>query len=48
MDGEIQKIPYMLIVGDKEMKQKSVRVRERNKGDIGIIKLNKFIKKIKS
>jgi len=46
-DGEIQKIPYMLVVGDKEMKTKSVRVRERGKGDIGIVKLNKFLEKVK-
>ena len=46
-EGEIQKIPYMLVVGDKEMKTKSARVRERRKGDIGIIKLNKFFEKIK-
>ena len=45
-NGELQKIPYMLVVGDKEMKSKSVRVRDRKKGDIGIIKVNSFIKKI--
>lgn len=45
-NGEIQKIPYLLVVGDKEMKEKSVRVRERKKGDVGMIKLNKFIKKV--
>jgi len=46
-EGEIQKIPYMLVVGDKEMKEKSVRVRERGKGDIGIMKLDKFLDKVK-
>ena len=45
-DGEIQKIPYMLVVGDKEIKSKSVRVRDRKKGDIGMLKLEKFIDKI--
>ena len=44
--GEIQKIPYLLVVGDKEMKTKSVRVRERGKGDIGEMKIDKFIDKI--
>ena len=44
--GEIQKIPYLLVVGDKEMKNKSVRVRKRGKGDIGEIKIDKFIDKI--
>jgi threonyl-tRNA synthetase len=47
-DGEIQKIPFLLVVGDKEMKSKSVRVRERGKGDIGEIKLNKFLDKVKT
>lgn len=46
-EGEIQKIPYMLVVGDKEMKTKSVRVRERKKGDVGMIKLDKFTKRVK-
>lgn len=45
-EGEIQKIPYMLVVGDKEMEKNSVRVRERGKGDIGEMKVEKFLKKI--
>ncbi len=45
-DGEIQKIPYILVVGDMEMKNKSVRVRQREKGDIGEMKLDKFLEKI--
>jgi threonyl-tRNA synthetase len=46
-EGEIQKIPYLLVVGDKEMKSKSVRIRQRGKGDIGMMKLNKFLEKVK-
>ncbi len=46
-EGEIQKIPYLLIVGDKEIKAKSVAVRERGKGNIGMMKLSKFLKKAK-
>jgi threonyl-tRNA synthetase len=46
-EGEIQKIPYILVVGDKEMKSKTVRVRQRKKGDIGEMKLKKFAEKIK-
>jgi len=45
-EGEIQKIPYLLVVGDKEIKNKTVRVRSKNK-DLGMIKLNKFLEKIK-
>ncbi len=46
-EGEIQKIPYLLVVGDKEIKTKSVNVRQRSKGNIGEIKLEKFLEKIK-
>ncbi len=46
-EGEIQKIPYLLVVGDKELKTKSVRVRERQKGDTGPEKLDRFLKKAK-
>jgi threonyl-tRNA synthetase len=45
-DGELQKIPYLLVVGDKEIKRKSVRVRSKNK-DLGVMKLNRFLEKIK-
>jgi len=46
-NGEVQKIPYILVVGDKEIKDKSVSVRDREKGDIGKMEFEKFIKKIK-
>jgi len=46
-EGEVQKIPYLLVVGDREKKAKSVRVRQRKKGDIGMMKLTKFIEKAK-
>jgi len=44
-EGEIQKIPYMLVVGDKEAKNQSVRVRQRKKGDLGLMKTEEFIQK---
>ena len=44
--GEVQKIPYLLVIGDKEMKNKTVRIRKRSKGDIGEKKLTSFIKGI--
>lgn len=46
-EGEVQKIPYLLVVGDKEMKEGSVRVRQRGKGNIGEMTLTKFLEKIK-
>jgi threonyl-tRNA synthetase len=45
-EGEMQKIPYLLVVGDKEVKKQTIRVRERGKGDIGEMKLSNFIKKV--
>jgi len=46
-NGELQKIPYLLIVGEKEKKIDSVAVRDRKKGDLGPVKINKFIEDIK-
>ena len=46
-EGELQKIPYLLIVGEKEQKNDSVAVRDRKKGDLGLVKINKFIGDIK-
>ncbi|OGM96232.1 MAG: threonine--tRNA ligase [Candidatus Yanofskybacteria bacterium RIFCSPHIGHO2_02_FULL_38_22b] len=43
-EAEKQKIPYILIVGEKEAKAKSVAVRQRSKGNIGLMKIDKFIK----
>jgi threonyl-tRNA synthetase len=45
-DGEIQKIPYLLVAGDKEMRSNSIRIRERGKGDIGMVKITKFIQRV--
>ncbi len=45
--GELQKIPYLLIVGEKEQKAKNISVRDRKKGDLGPIKTEKFIQQIK-
>jgi threonyl-tRNA synthetase len=46
-EAELQKAPYMLILGEKEMKQKKVAVRSRGQKDLGTMLLKKFIEKIK-
>jgi len=46
-EAEMQKIPYILVVGDKEEKNKKISVRKRGKGDLGTMKLEKFVKEIK-
>ncbi|MDO8443551.1 MAG: threonine--tRNA ligase [Candidatus Azambacteria bacterium] len=45
-NAEIEKTPYILVVGDKEEKTGSIAVRERGKGDLGAMELSKFIEKI--
>jgi threonyl-tRNA synthetase len=47
-EAEMQKIPYLLIVGDKEIQANAVSVRERGKGDLGQMPINEFIEKIKT
>ncbi len=46
-EASIDKIPYILIVGEKETKNNTVSVRERGKGDIGSFKVEKFIDIVK-
>jgi threonyl-tRNA synthetase len=41
-DAQMQKIPFMLVLGDREMEQGQVAVRERVKGDIGAMPLEEF------
>ena len=41
-DAQMQKIPFMLVLGDREMEQGQVAVRERSKGDIGAMPLDEF------
>ncbi len=43
-DNEIKKIPYMLVVGEKEETEQKVAVREHGKGDIGIFGIDEFSK----
>jgi threonyl-tRNA synthetase len=45
--AEMQKIPCLLIIGDKEIAAKAVSVRERGKGDKGQLPIDEFISKIK-
>ena len=42
-EAELQKIPYMLIIGDREYKNQTVNVRERYKGVVADMKLAEFI-----
>ena len=46
--AEKQKIPYMLVVGDRETENESVSVRSRGKKDLGTMQLPQFIEQITS
>jgi threonyl-tRNA synthetase len=41
-NAQLQKIPFMLVLGDREMEEGKVAVRERAKGDIGAMTLEEF------
>ncbi len=45
-DAQMQKIPYMLILGDQELANGQVAVRERKQGDVGAMSLEEFKEKI--
>jgi len=45
-EAQVRKIPYMLVVGDKEAEQGTVAVRKRSVGDVGAMDLETFIAQI--
>ncbi len=47
-DTELARVPYMLIIGEKEMNEQKVSVRRQGKGDLGVSDIEAFINEIKS
>ncbi len=45
-EWELKKVPYMLVIGEKEKSNHTVSIRQHKKGDIGANPLNDFIQKI--
>lgn len=41
-ESELNKIPFMLIIGDKEVENNQVSVRQRNNGDLGAMSVAEF------
>jgi threonyl-tRNA synthetase len=41
-DAQLQKVPFMLVLGDKEKEENKVAVREKSKGDLGAMTLDEF------
>lgn len=42
-EAQVQKVPYTLVIGDKEMEEGTVNVRRRGEGDIGAMPQDEFI-----
>ncbi|MBV9215636.1 MAG: threonine--tRNA ligase [Acidobacteria bacterium] len=45
-EAQLQKVPYMLVLGDKELEDGTVAVRQRKEGDIGAMSLAEFVERI--
>lgn len=46
-EAQLEKVPYMLIIGDKDIENNAVSVRSRKDGDIGSMPIDEFVVKIK-
>ena len=47
-DNELKKIPYLLIIGEKEVENESIAVRKQGEGDKGSMKISEFVNFINS
>ena len=45
-EAELEKTPYMLVVGERESKSDTVSVRSKKKGDLGSMKIDEFLARI--
>lgn len=46
-EAQLEKIPYMLIAGDKDIENKTVSVRARKAGDLGAVTADEFLSRVK-
>src|SRR4051795_3853819 len=47
-EAEVQKVPYMLVVGDKEAESGQVAVRRHREGDMGSMSTNDFLERVRA
>ena len=47
-EAQLEKIPYMLVVGDKELQAGTVAVRHRSQGDLGTMPVAELIAKLET
>ena len=41
-DAQLQKVPFMIVLGDKELEENNITIRERKAGDLGAMSLDEF------
>ncbi len=46
-EAQLEKVPYMIVIGDKDIENGAISVRSRKKGDMGSMDIDEFIKMIK-
>ena len=46
-NAEVEKVPYILVVGEKEMKEGKVALRKKGKGNLGMVSLEQLIEKLR-
>ena len=46
-DNELHKIPYMLVIGDREVESGQLPVRRRLKGDLGQMSIERFLNMVR-
>lgn len=46
-DAEVQKVPYMLIIGEKEVEEKKMAIRKHGEGDLGSLTIEEFVGKFR-
>jgi len=47
-DAELQRVSYMMVVGEKEMEQQAISLRRQGKGDLGIFSLNDVVQRLQT
>ena len=45
-EAQLEKVPYMVVVGDKDIENNTISIRKRKEGDLGAMTLEQFLEKI--
>lgn len=45
-EAQLEKVPYMVVVGDKDIENNTISIRKRKEGDLGVMTVEQFLEKI--